>query len=66
VALKDKVMNQTIGAINFEEIEARAIETISRSKARGTQLIGIMERGHVEDGEVEGWDCLIHGLINCI
>jgi hypothetical protein len=71
--LKAGAVNQMINAINFEEIQAcRAIEIIlrnERSKGHSTATgrlgsmvyDGIMEKGHVEDGEVDGRDCLIHG-----
>ncbi len=60
--LKDEVVNQIINAINFEEIQARAIEIILRNEARGTQLTsGIMEKRRLEDGEVAGHDWLICG-----
>jgi hypothetical protein len=55
------VVNEIINAIKFEEInKVRAIEIILWNKARGTALPGIFEKGHAEDGEVNGRDCLIH------
>jgi hypothetical protein len=58
--LKGKVVNQIMNAINFEELKARAMVIILRNKVMGTQLHdGIMEKGKVENGEIDGCDCLM-------
>jgi hypothetical protein len=57
--LNDKVVDQIMTAINFEETKARAIVVILRNKARGTQLSGIVEKKQAQDGKVHLRDCMI-------
>jgi hypothetical protein len=59
VTLKDRLVNPIFNTINFEELEAKAIETILRNKARGGKSV---EKGQAEDGEADGLDYLIHAL----